>query len=102
MKTLIEVRPDPAALRGQIDEFGRYLEDHPRLGERKEILPFFRGRHPLAASLGSINPALNTPDRIAFEYDLFGDFSCDLVVGDSRRKAYSFIEFEDGGPASAF
>src|SRR5207248_10727782 len=32
----------------------------------------------------------------------FGDFSCDLVVGDSGAKGYSFIEFEDAGPRSIF
>ncbi len=33
---------------------------------------------------------------------LFGDFCCDLVVGDFARHAYCFIEFEDAGPTSLF
>ena len=37
-------------------------------------------------------------DLLAWEYDLFGDFSCDLVVGDSVRKAFNFIEFEGDRP----
>ncbi len=102
MKAFIEVAPDPIASRAQIGELGQLLRDQGKLEERKHILPFFRSRPHLAAALGSINPALITPDRIAFEYDLFGDFKCDRVVGDSRRKAYSFIEFEEGGPGSVF
>jgi hypothetical protein len=35
-------------------------------------------------------------------YPLFGDFTCDLVAGDSARNAYCLIEFEDAGPASCF
>ena len=35
------------------------------------------------------------PDRIAFEYDIFGDFKSDLVVGYSVTHSYCFIEFED-------
>jgi hypothetical protein len=39
---------------------------------------------------------------VAYEYDLFGDFACDLVVGDSVTRTYGFIEFEDASPNSIF
>jgi hypothetical protein len=39
---------------------------------------------------------------MAWEYDLFGDFSCDLAVGDSRTKSYTFVEFEDAAPNTLF
>ena len=39
---------------------------------------------------------------MAFEYDIFGDFSADLVIGDSLKKAYCFVEFEDAASASLF
>jgi hypothetical protein len=41
-------------------------------------------------------------DRIAYEFDIFGDHTADLVVGDATRRTYSFIEFEDASPESIF
>jgi hypothetical protein len=41
-------------------------------------------------------------DRIAYEFDVFGDHAADLIVGDSTRQAYGFIEFEDAVPDSIF
>ena len=41
-------------------------------------------------------------DLLALEYDLFGDFVCDLVVGDSRTNSYLLVEFEDAKPDSLF
>jgi hypothetical protein len=102
MKSFVEIELDAAESRRQIDELGRLLDSSAPLRERKEILPFFRARPQLSAWLGSSHPDIILPDRIAFEYDLFGDFACDLVVGDSRRNAYSFIEFEDAKPDSIF
>ena len=48
-----------------------------------------------AVSFNTINP-----DRIAFEFDVFGDHKADLAVGDSRRHQYCFIEFEDAAETS--
>ena len=62
----------------------------------------FFARRQLAAFVASHDRHLDDYDRIAFEYPLFGDFTCDLVVGDSARNAYCLIEFEDAGPTSLF
>lgn len=51
---------------------------------------------------GVLSPALGIVDRVALEYDLFGDFACDLALGDWERKAYCFIEFENAEPQSIF
>lgn len=80
----------------------KWLERRPHLSEQKHILPFFRKRAMLSAFLGSYNPDVIRFDRLAFELSLFGDFTCDLAVGDSVKNAYSFIEFEDAGPNSLF
>lgn len=45
---------------------------------------------------------LMVPDLVAHEYDLFGDFTCDLVIGDSVRKTFCFVEFEDAKKDSIF
>lgn len=86
----------------QLADLGVLLQTHPTLDEKKEILPFFRERPQLSTMIGFLDPNLHALDRIGFEYDLFGDFRCDLVIGDSEHKTYLFIEFEDAKPHSIF
>lgn len=40
--------------------------------------------------------------RIAYEFDVFGDFACDLAVGEQASGSYCFIEFEDAQQNSIF
>lgn len=49
-----------------------------------------------------MHPEINRPDKFAFEYDLFGDFSSDFAVGDFQRQAYCFMELEDAKANSIF
>ncbi len=72
------------------------------LRERDHVLPSFRSHRHLAALIGTWNPAIARPDRIAFEFDIFGDYKADLVVGDSRHHQYCFVEFEDAAATSIF
>lgn len=88
--------------RAELAEFQALLSANPELKESQDILPFFRARRHLAAFLGSRDPDIFRYDLIAFEYDLFGDFACDLVVGDSGTRTYGFVEFEDAAANSIF
>lgn len=63
---------------------------------------FFESRSHLRALVGPYNPSLLAPDRLAWQYPIFGDFRCDFVIGDWARKAYTFVEFEDARPNSLF
>jgi Shedu protein SduA, C-terminal len=87
-----------------LGQFKRLLDMHSRtpLRERERILPFFQSHRQVAALIGRYNFKLITSDQIAFEFDIFGDHKADLVVGDSRRNQYCFIEFEDGAETSVF
>lgn len=40
-------------------------------------------------------PAIVNPDLVAVEYDLLGDFTCDLAIGDSSSKTFLLVELED-------
>src|SRR5262249_3402250 len=75
---------------------------HSALREREHILPFFRSHRHLAALIGTRNPDIVNPDRIAFEFDIFGDYKADLVIGDSQSHQYCLVEFEDATAASIF
>ena len=102
MKKLLELEFEPRICRSQLAEFRQLLQSKQSLSERDDILPFFRERRHLSAFVGSYHPQINRFDRVAFEYDIFGDFTADLVVGDSLKKSYCFVEFEDATPNSIF
>ena len=72
------------------------------LDERKHILRFFRERQHLSALIGMLYMACSRVDRIAYEFDFFGDYAADLVVGNSALAAYTFVEFENAAPDSIF
>jgi hypothetical protein len=90
-----------AQCRQEVAGLRNWLNANPTLGE-KAIRDVFRHRRQLSAFIASSSPNMNRYDRIAFEYPLFGDFTCDLVVGDSAGGAFCFVEFEDAGPQSLF
>lgn len=102
MKSFLQLDFNPSICRAELAELKQLLESKRGLSERDDILPFFRERHHLSAFVGSYHPKINRFDRIAFEYDLFGDFSADLVVGDSLKKSFCFVEFEEAASNSIF
>src|SRR5579871_3098996 len=102
LKAFESHRFDPTRCRKEVGELRQWLAQHPILDEKRQILPFFQQRRQLSAFVASYAPDFDDYDRIAFEYPLFGDFTRDLVVGDSARNAYCLIEFEDAGPNSLF
>lgn len=93
---------DPVACRAELNEFRDLLAASPELEERRDILPFFRERRHLSAFIGSYSPYVSDYDQLAYEYSLFGDFSCDLVAGHSQARSYCFVEFEDARRDSIF
>lgn len=88
--------------RKELAEFKKLLDLKESLSEQDDILPFFKANKHLAALIGAQNPKINGFDRIATEFDLFGDYSCDLVIGDSVSHNYCFVEFEDARFNSIF
>ena len=86
----------------ELQKLETLLSSKSELKERDEILPFFRENKHLASFIGSYIPDIANPDRLAIEYDLFGDFSCDLAVGDSTSQTFLLVEFEDARPESLF
>lgn len=92
---------DPAACRPQVQELKALLDGSADLGEAV-FHDFFEPRAQLRALVGLYNTSLASPDRLAWQYPIFGDFRCDFAVGDWGRKAYTFVEFEDARPNSLF
>jgi hypothetical protein len=92
---------DADKCRKDVEALKQFLAGSPALKEH-QLLSFFSARRHLCAALGFLNRWNAHADLLAWEYDLFGDFACDLAIGDSATTAYCFIEFEDAGPKSLF
>jgi hypothetical protein len=86
----------------QVDELEKLLASKDELSERDDVLPFFRQREQLAVLMGMFNARISWVDQLAWEFDVFGDFACDLAVGEKDRGAYCLIEFEDARINSVF
>jgi len=102
MKNLAPHVLDPAAGRSQWNDFSNLLSTKPTLSEQKDVLPFFKSRKDLSLLICNYFPNIRKPDRFAHEFEIYGDFVADLVVGDSASKHYLLIEFENGDPNSVF
>ncbi len=77
-----------------LDDLAALLASNRHLEERRHLAPFF-GEHPhLSLFLGSYAVDLDAYDRLAHEFDLFGLFAADIVVGDCAAKNYCFVELE--------
>ena len=85
MKDFLHFDVDHSLFLKELNEFKNLLDSSCFLSEQDEILPFFRKRLQLSLAIGAYYSEILQPDRIAFEYDLFGDFACDLVIGDSKK-----------------
>jgi hypothetical protein len=102
MKTFLNVPWDKVACQAQRDRFQQLLESRDSVSESKDMLPLFRSCVQLSACVGNLYFGRRIRDLVAFEYDLFGDFACDLVAGNSERKSYVFVEFEGTEPDNLF
>ena len=101
-KVFTDIMLDVDLFEKEINDFHDLLESKEELSEKYEILPFFREREVLSSQIAAVFPELNVPNKIAFEFDIFGDFACDLAVGNSDNNAYCLIEFEDARKNSLF
>lgn len=102
MKEFIELKFSIKKAEEELLEFEQFITGHPSLQERREILPFFREHPQLSAFIADIIPDMLRFDRLAYEYDIFGDFSADMLIGDWQHHTFCFIEFEDAQTTSIF
>jgi len=86
----------------QLEKFEQLLKSRTALSERDVVLPFFKENRQFAACIGLYVAEIAWPDLIAHEFDVFGDFTCDLAVGSSRTGSFLLVEFEDAKKNSLF
>ena len=102
MKDYLAFSIDGAACHSQVASLATLLESKSALSERNDILNFFKDNQHLSALIGTFFPYVGRPNRLAFEYNLFGDFVCDIAVGDTKSQQYGFVELEDAKHNSVF
>ena len=102
MKNLITHSLNAVDCRKEWQRFDILLKSKSVLDERKDILPFFKKCHNLSTLICTYFPQIKNPNKFAHEYEIYGDFVADLVVGDSDTQHYLLIEFENGAPDSIF
>jgi hypothetical protein len=102
MKIFQPIAFDPDQCRRELSEFETLLRAKESLGEKSDILPFFKSRQHLSALIGCYHPNIVNPSRVAHEFDIFGGFRADLAIGDPQRRAYCLVEFENAAPDSIF
>lgn len=102
MKELKAIKFDKVTYERELEDFEQMLNNQTALSESNDILPFFTRNRQISARIGSLIPQISQIDKIAFEFDIFGDFKCDLAVGNSQTHSYCFIEFENATEKSIF
>ena len=100
MKAFSPLHPDHSAITKELLEFRDFLSSKQDLDERNDIIPFFKERAQICFMIAAAHGV--RADCIAYEYDLFGDFVVDMVVGSKAEERYFFVEFEDAKPGSLF
>ncbi len=93
---------DPVVARAQWNDFSTLLTTKVTLSEQKDVLPFFKSRKDLSLLICNYFPNIKKPDCFAHEFEIYGDFVADLIVGDSASRHYLLVEFESGEPNSVF
>jgi hypothetical protein len=79
-----------------------WLAGKTSLSEQADVLPFFRARPQMATIFGMFNGKIGWANRIGWEFDIYGDFRCDLAVGEWEKGAYCFVEFKNAQKDSVF
>ncbi|MGM8575849.1 Shedu immune nuclease family protein [Enterobacter hormaechei] len=102
MKNLLKHTYNKANALVQFGEYQDLLRNNQTLSESKDILPFFKKSPDLNLLICYHLPKLRQANCYASEFDIWGDFKADMIVGDSITHQYLLVEFEDGKPDSIF
>ena len=102
MKSLAPFAFDMLRCRPELDEFKALLDSRSALTEREHLAPLFKRCPNLTAFIGTRIPEIGPADCLGYEFEVFGDFASDVVLGNVQRQTFCAIEFEDAGPESVF
>jgi hypothetical protein len=87
---------EPAKFQQELQAFEELLKSKADLSESKDIQPFFKKSKYLTAYMGAFAPNIAVATEICFEFEFFGDFRADILLGSRHEKEFCVVEFEDG------
>src|SRR5947209_463535 len=93
---------EPAKFQQELQAFDELLKSKADLSERKDIQPFFKKSKHLTAYMGTFALNIAVATEICFEYEFFGDFKADILLGSRQEKEFCVVEFEDGKQDTIF
>jgi hypothetical protein len=93
-KDFTEVLFNPVQFERERDQFHELLNSKKILGER-EIQELFKKSPNLTAYIGTTLGNIGIAKHIAYEFQIIGDFSADIVIG-NRERQFCFVELESG------
>lgn len=102
MKEFRTIQFDPVECRRELDRLQLLLESKSELSERDDLLPLFKDSPQMAAFLGTCIFNLGPANRLAYEFQIYGDFSADLFIGNIDKSTFCAIELEDARTNSIF
>jgi hypothetical protein len=97
-KDFTEVKLDLFQLGQELERFRLLLSSKEDLGER-ELQNFLKASPNLTAGIGSTFGRMGVADRLAFEFEILGDYSADIVIGNQVNQ-FCLIELESAERAS--
>jgi hypothetical protein len=93
---------EPAKFQQELSAFEGLLRFKADLSETNDILPFFKKNKHLTAYLGTFALNIAVATEICFEYEFFGDFKADILLGSKQEREFCVVEFEDGKQDTIF
>lgn len=102
MKELETVSFDPVQCRKELDQLQALLTSKKELSERHDLQPLFKASRQLTAFIGTGIPYIGPANRLAYEFQIFGDYTADVMIGNFETKTFCAIELEDARPNSVF
>ena len=94
-KEFTDVTFQPARFRSEVDRF-RDLLGASRFPAERDVHDLFKACPHLTAYIGTLVGSVGIAKQVAHEFDIFGDYRADIVLG-SRDRQFCFVEVESGG-----
>src|SRR6266436_2583959 len=93
---------DARTFERELTAFETLLSSKANLSETGDIQPFFKRSKQLTAYMGTFAPNIGPATELCFEYEFFGDFKADVLLGSRQAKEFCVVEFEDGKQDTIF
>lgn len=102
MKKFEDIKFDFNEAKAQLAKFKTLVNSGKSLAEAADLQPFFDANPHFTLLIGWLMPGLERADKIAKQFELFGDFKTDISFGNEAARKFCFIELEDMSPDSVF